>query len=189
MRVISGIARHVPLVTPEGLATRPTTDRIKETLFNIIRDRVFGSSFLDLYAGSGGIGIEALSCGASSAVFVEREKRALECINLNLKKTHLENKATVLAMDCANALAQLERTKESFDIIFMDPPYKAGEEKKILDILAYSSLVSDDTLIIVEAALENDLETIIPQGLEITRVKAYKSNKHYFIMRGASTKF
>ena len=91
MRVIAGKARRLPLVSPEGRGTRPTTDRIKETLFNILQDDIPGCRFLDLFSGSGAIGIEAISRGAKEAVFVEFGKEALSCIRANLKKTKLES--------------------------------------------------------------------------------------------------
>ena len=96
MRVIAGSARRLNLKTIEGLDTRPTTDRIKETLFNMINPRLPGSSFLDLFSGSGGIGIEALSRGAAQAVFVEQNPKAVECIRENLSTTRLEERAVVM---------------------------------------------------------------------------------------------
>ena len=95
MRVIAGKARRLPLVSPEGRGTRPTTDRIKETLFNILQDDIPGCRFLDLFSGSGAIGIEAISRGAKEAVFGEFGKEALSCIRANLKKTKLESQAVV----------------------------------------------------------------------------------------------
>ena len=99
MRVIAGTARRLKLVTPEGNDTRPTQDRIKETLFNMIQNQVPGAVFIDLFAGSGGIGIEALSRGAVRAVFVENNVNAYKCILENLKTTHFEEQATVLKQD------------------------------------------------------------------------------------------
>ena len=96
MRVIAGKARRLPLKTIEGLDTRPTTDRIKETLFNILQNDLYDIRFLDIFSGSGGIGIEALSRGAKEAVFVENNRAAVRCIQDNLKFTHLEQQATVL---------------------------------------------------------------------------------------------
>ena len=108
MRVIAGKARRLPLKTIEGLDTRPTTDRIKETLFNILQNDLYDIRFLDIFSGSGGIGIEALSRGAKEAVFVENDRAAVRCIQDNLKFTHLEQQATVLPFDVLAALARLE---------------------------------------------------------------------------------
>ena len=108
MRVIAGSARHLKLKTIEGMGTRPTTDRIKETLFNMLSFYVEESRFLDLFSGSGGIGIEALSRGASQAVFVEQNRKAAACIEENLNHTHLGEKAVVMSKDVMTALRILE---------------------------------------------------------------------------------
>ena len=104
MRVIAGTARSLRLKTPDGMDTRPTTDRIKETLFNMLQPYLGGALFVDLFSGSGGIGIEALSRGARHAYFVENEKRALACIQENLQFTHLAEQATILKTDVLSAL-------------------------------------------------------------------------------------
>ena len=121
MRVIAGKARRLNLKTIPGVETRPTTDRIKETLFNILQPQTADCRFLDLFSGSGAIGIEALSRGAAKAVFVEKNPRACNCIRENLTFTKLANDAMVLNMDVIQAMRSLEG-KEVFDIIFMDPP-------------------------------------------------------------------
>ncbi len=181
MRVIAGKARHLPLKTPPGSNTRPTTDRIKETLFNILQNEIPGASFLDLYAGSGAIGIEALSRGASSAVFTDRDKKAVSCIKENLAFTKLSG-GTVLAMDALQALKTLEG-REAFDVIFMDPPYGQGLEKEAFSWLRNSSLASEKTLLILEADLKSDLSWIEDAGFYIIREKTYKTNRHLFIKR------
>lgn len=182
MRVIAGSARSLKLKTLEGMDTRPTTDRIKETLFNIIGPTVYDSIFLDLFSGSGGIGIEALSRGAREAVFVENNPRAMRCIKENLKFTRLESKAATMTADVMNALYRLEGEKV-FDIIFMDPPYDRGFEKIVLEYLAESDLVYDDTTIIVEASRETDFSYTEELGFSVIREKVYKTNKHVFIER------
>ena len=131
MRVIAGSARSLKLKTLEGIETRPTTDRIKETLFNMISPQMYDCIFLDLFAGSGGIGIEALSRGAREAVFVEKNPKAMECVKENLKFTRLEKKGLTLTKDVMNALYQLEGEKV-FDFVFMDPPYNMGFGKRVL---------------------------------------------------------
>ena len=122
MRVIAGSARRLLLKTPEGMETRPTTDRIKETLFNMIQDDLYHCQFLDLFSGSGAIGIEALSRGARQAVFVENHPDAVETIRSNLNTTRLEEQAIVMNCDVMTALKRLEERGFSFDFIFMDPP-------------------------------------------------------------------
>ena len=135
MRVIAGSARSLRLKTLDGMDTRPTTDRIKETLFNIISPSIFDSIFLDLFSGSGGIGIEALSRGAREAVFVENNPKAMACIKENLKFTRLEAKAATMTTDVMDALYRLEGEKV-FDFIFMDPPYDQGLIPECLPLLA-----------------------------------------------------
>lgn len=183
MRVISGKARSVSLVTVKGMDTRPTTDRIKETLFNMIQYDIPNSYFLDLFSGSGAIGIEALSRGAKSAYFVENNRAAINCIKENLKKCRLEEDAKVLALDFHSALIQLEKQNIRFDIVFMDPPYNKGLEKEVLIFLSKSDLIDKDSVIIVEASLETELDDAILLGFEIIKEKKYKTNKHIFIRR------
>lgn len=181
MRVIAGEARRLPLVAPEGKDTRPTTDRIKETLFNIIQNDVPGAEFLDLFSGSGAIGIEALSRGAKSAVFVEIAKEALSCIDINLKKTKLKDYALVLPMEVSYGITKLSRMGRRFDIIYMDPPYRKEWEPKMLELLSASAILKEDALIIMETALDTPLDYIDEAAFELERVKEYKTNKHIFL--------
>ena len=183
MRVIAGKARRIPLKTMDGLNTRPTTDRIKETLFNIIQDDIYGCRFLDLFSGSGGIGIEALSRGAKEAFLVERHKTAAACIRENLEKTHLEKQAVLLCADVFEALRRLSATEAAMDIIFMDPPYNESLEKDVLAMLSSSPLADASTLIIVEADLSADFSYADSLGFDIIREKKYKTNKHMFLMK------
>lgn len=180
MRVIAGSAKRIQLKTLDGLETRPTTDRIKETLFNMIAPSMFGCVFLDLFSGSGGIGIEALSRGAKEAVFVENNPEAMACIRHNLETTKLMHKAMTITKDVMTALYRLEGEK-CFDIIFMDPPYQKALERKVLEYLAGSDLVYEDTMIIVEAAKDTDFSYLPDLGLYMAREKVYKTNKHVFI--------
>ena len=112
MRVIAGSARRLTLKTIEGMDTRPTTDRIKETLFNMIQNDIYGCTFLDLFSGSGAIGIEALSRGAKEAVFVEKNPKAADCIRDNLKAARLADKATLLNCDISDALKRIGKPEE-----------------------------------------------------------------------------
>lgn len=180
MRVIAGSAKRLQLKTLDGLETRPTTDRIKETLFNMISPYLYGCEFLDLFSGSGGIGIEALSRGAKEAVFVERNPKAVACIKDNLKYTKLDNKAVVLSSDVITALKKLGGTKK-FDYIFMDPPYNQELEKQVLEYLAESDLLNLGAVIIVEASKETDFSYLEAWGYTLLRRKEYKTNVHVFI--------
>ena len=181
MRVIAGSARRLLLKTIEGMDTRPTTDRIKETLFNMLNTQIPGCTFLDLFSGSGAIGIEALSRGAKQAFFVESNPEAVSCIRENLSRTHLEEGALVLNCDVIAGLKKLEGRNPRFDIIFMDPPYNHDLERQVLEYLTDSSLADEHTLIIIEADLHTDFSYVTDLGYELARSKEYKTNKHIFL--------
>lgn len=183
MRVIAGSARRLPLKTIEGSGTRPTTDRIKETLFNMIAEWIPDSTFLDLFAGSGQIGIEALSRGAREAVFVEKNPKASSCIEENLKFTKLQDRGTLMKTDVQSALRRLEGRK-TFDYIFMDPPYEMDLERGVLEYLASSDLINEEGVIIIEARLEDEFPYVEELGYSVIKVKKYKTNKHIFLERG-----
>lgn len=184
MRIIAGTARSLPLRSIEGRDTRPTTDRIKETLFNILQTGIEGCSFLDLFAGSGQIGLEALSRGASHAVFVENSKKACACIEENIRFTRFDARAKLLSMEASGALRTLEGN-DSFDYIFMDPPYQSGMEQEVLIYLAGSGLLKEDGVIIIEAAADTDFSYVSGMGLKVIREKKYKTNKHIFVTKEA----
>ena len=160
MRVIAGTARRLLLKTPEGMDTRPTTDRIKETLFNMIQGDIPGSIFVDLFSGSGGIGIEALSRGA-----------------------RFEDKATLLKQDAVSALSLI--SEKEVDIVFMDPPYQLQVERNVFSALKQQKYITEDTLIITEAALDRDFSFVEELGFTIVREKRYKTNKHVFCRKAA----
>ena len=121
MRIIAGTARSLPLKTIDGMDTRPTTDKTKETLFNVLQMDVPGAYFLDLFAGSGQIGLEALSRGGAYAVFIENNRKAAKCIEENIAFTRFDKQSMLLTMDVISGLHSLEG-KYTFDLIFMDPP-------------------------------------------------------------------
>lgn len=180
MRVISGKAKHMPLKSLEGNATRPTTDRIKETLFNMLQNEIGGCRFLDLFSGSGAIGIEALSRGADEVVFVENNSQAVRCIRSNLVFTKLEEGARLLQSDVFAAIEKLEG-EAPFDIIFMDPPYNELLERKVLEKLADSGIADKQTLIIAEASVQTTFDYLDKLGYELIKYKKYKTNAHVFI--------
>lgn len=182
MRVIAGSARRLLLKTPEGMDTRPTTDRIKETLFNMLMPYLSGATFIDLFSGSGGIGIEALSRGARKAYFVENSQKAINCITDNIEHTHFTEQAVVIKQDVFAALNGSIR-EEVVDIIFMDPPYNQQYEKRALELLKDASYITEDTLIVIEASLETDFDYVEKLGFTVTKEKLYKTNKHVFIKR------
>ena len=147
MRVVSGSARGTKLSSIDSLSTRPTQDRVKESLFNIIFDKIYECSFLDLFAGSGAIGIEALSRGANFATFCDINKESLEFVKSNLIKTKLIDKARVYNLDYKK---YLKETKEKFDIIFIDPPSKAEISVDALRMIKENELLKRDGFVVIE---------------------------------------
>jgi len=182
MRVIAGKARRILLKSLEGDSTRPTLDRYKETLFNTMQTYVPDSYFIDVFAGTGSIGIEALSRGAAKAVFIENNKKALAVIKENLEKTHLSENAEIIASDAVSALIRLEHTGPA-DVIFIDPPYNRGYELQVLKLLGTSKLVGEDTLVVVEASNETGLDEIASTGFNILKTKDYRTNRHIFLLK------
>ena len=168
MRVITGKARGVNLKTPEGLQTRPTTDRVKEALFSVIQFDVPTASVLDLFGGTGQLGIEALSRGAKKAVFVDESDKACRLIHENLKRTRLEGEGSVVRSDY---LAYLSRCREKFDIIFLDPPYAEVFLENALKKITEIDILQSGGIIVTERPLGKEL----PYDFEgYTRSKDYK---------------
>ncbi len=186
MRVIAGSARRQLLKTPDGLKTRPTQDRIKETLFNIIQNEVPGSLFCDFCCGGGGIGIEALSRGAVRAYFIENDKDALSCLVDNIKKTHFEDTAVVLRTDAAAALSRIH--EKHLDIIYIDPPYDSPLAAQIVQALYDMPYIDENTLIIVETSLTSDFSFLEDAGFVLEREKRYKTQRHLFIRKESQNK-
>lgn len=182
MRIIAGKARRLPLKTLPGRETRPTTDRIKETLFNILAPELDDANFLDLFAGSGQIGLEAVSRGAKHCVFVENNKKACDVIDENMHFTKLAEQCRIMQTDCLAALHQLEG-RERFDIVFMDPPYENKLEAELLSYLSHSAVLGENALIVIEAALDTDFSYVHSFGYEILKEKIYKTNKHVFLTK------
>ncbi len=182
MRVIAGTARSMPLRTVKGMDVRPTTDRTKETLFNIIQPWIPGGRFLDLYAGSGSIGIEALSRGASAAVFVEKSRAAQNLIEENLTFTKLIDKATIVKGDVQACLARLEG-QEPFDVVFMDPPFEHELEKETLILLSKSALLAKGGIVVVEARPGTDFSYLDALGFVKIKERVYSQSEHLFLQR------
>ncbi len=179
MRIITGTARGHKLLTPEGLDTRPTTDRIKESLFNIITFDLPECVFLDIFAGSGAIGIEALSRGAKRAVFIDESAVCTSIILENLKHTKLIEKSEVLNKDVFLGIAALCAKKEKFDIIFMDPPYGEGLVLPTLKAIADSGILKEDGYVIVERS--SKVQMLPMDGMKIIKEKKYKTTVMTFL--------
>lgn len=171
MRVITGKARGVQLKTPDGMLTRPTTDRVKEALFSIINFEIPGAKVLDLFGGTGQLGIEALSRGAKSAVFVDAREEACKLIRENLKRTKLEQDAAVVRSDY---LDYLGRCREQFNIIFLDPPYAEVFLENSLNRITEIDILQSNGIIVTERPLGKDIQC---NYLGFVRSRDYKYGK------------
>ncbi len=160
MRVISGSARGKKLISPAGLDVRPTLDRVKESVFNMIAFDIPNCSVLDLFCGSGALGIESLSRGAASAVFVDMSRDSLSFAKQNLVATRLESRAETVLSD---SITYIKNTTKTFDIIFIDPPYKAGLYEEVLSSILDKKLLNPDGKIVVESA--KDDPPLVPEGV------------------------
>jgi len=171
MRVITGKARGIQLKTPEGMLTRPTADRVKEALFSIINFDIPGAKVLDLFGGTGQLGIEALSRGAASAVFVDVREESCKLIRENLKRTKLEQDAKVIRSDY---LDYLSRCREQYNIIFLDPPYAEVFLENAIKRITEIDILQSDGIIVAERPLGKEL----PWEFEgYTRSRDYKYGK------------
>ncbi len=171
MRIIAGSARGLHIQAPKGRAVRPTLDRVREALFNMLRPWLKEARFLDLYAGTGANGIEALSRGAAHADFVDSAPSAIKCIQENLTRTHLDARATVRRMELPKGLSVLMK-EPSYDIIFADPPYEAFDYPALINEIAGQGLLAPDGIFVVEHDSATKLSEITLQLLH-TRSEKY----------------
>ena len=181
MRVIAGTARGVSLKTPDGLATRPTADRVKEAVFSILHFDLPGASVLDLFGGTGQLGIEALSRGAVSCDFTDESEAACKIIRENLKRAKFEALGSVFRSDYA---AYLRRCKKKYDIIFLDPPYANDFLENSLKLISEIDILQTGGIIVTERPLEKDL---LLEFAGYTRSKDYKYGKTLIAMYRKNT--
>jgi 16S rRNA (guanine(966)-N(2))-methyltransferase RsmD len=158
MRVIGGIFRGRSLRTVSGLKVRPTSDRLRETLFNILASRINHSRFLDVCAGSGAVGIEALSRGADEVTLIERNRQACNAIRTNLNALGITQNVTVINRDASVALNQLEQDARQFDLLYFDPPYASELYKSVMRQLGSGTLLTDNSVVIVEHRIKTPPE-------------------------------
>jgi len=185
MRVISGTARGKKLSSLEGLETRPTLDRVKEALFNIIQFDLKDAKILDLFSGSGALAIEALSRGATEAVLCDNSNKAIQIINRNLKDTRLEEKAKVINKDYLTVIKQLHNGSKKFNIIFLDPPYKTNHVIIAIEQILQYNLLEEDGIIIVETDDKNRIEEIKKnKNIEVYDTRKYGTVLIIFIRKG-----
>ena len=172
MRIISGKARGTKLYTLEGMQTRPTLDRVRESLFNIIQSDIQDAIILDLFAGSGAIGLEAISRGAKKAIFCDKEKSAINIIKKNIEKTHFEEKSEIYNMDYKECIEEIKHKK--IDIVYIDPPYDTDYVSKSIRKMIDLKIVNDETIMIIET---DDEERIIREiekiDVKITDIRVY----------------
>ena len=164
MRVIAGSARRLLLKAPDGMDTRPTADRVKESLFNMLNPDLYGCAFLDLFSGSGAIGIEALSRGAQRAVLVDASMECAGIIKQNLEVTKLGENAEIINEDVYAAIERLGRRGDKFDIIFMDPPYAAGYYVPVMEAIKKADILAAEGYIVSESA----------KGVDFTAAEGFK---------------
>jgi 16S rRNA (guanine(966)-N(2))-methyltransferase RsmD len=173
MRIISGTAKGTKLYTLEGISTRPTLDRVKESLFNIIYDDIEDASVLDLFSGSGAIGLEFASRGAKNVYLCDKSKSACEIIRKNIEKTHLEPKVKLYNLDFIKMIKEIK--DEKLDIIYIDPPYKTDFIKIAVSELIKNESIKEQTLIIAET---DEYEKITKQLAEIDNIRIIDKRKY-----------
>ncbi len=182
MRIISGTARGTKLFTLTGDNTRPTLDRVKESLFNIINKKIYEAKVLDLFAGSGAIGLEFASRGAEKVVLCDNSKEAINIINKNIEKTHLKEKVELIKSDAIIVLEKLKN--EKYDIIFLDPPYNSQLiEKTVKKVFSQDMLSTDGTLIVETDDEERILKEIEKYKKNIYDTRSYGRVKLIFLRK------
>lgn len=173
MRIITGSAKGTRLKAPRGLDTRPTTDRVKESIFNILGNAVDQAVVLDLYAGTGGLGLEALSRGATRAVFVDQSLASIAVIKDNIECTRMTAKAEIIKGDVVKTLERLTEKQALFDIVFCDPPYNKGYVTKVLQKLDSGTLLNQQSILIIEHSRHETLNDIPWKKLILKRNERY----------------
>ena len=191
MRVIAGTYRSCILKSLKGLALRPTSDRLRETLFNVLERGVVGSRFLDLFAGTGAIGIEALSRGAAEVVFVENHPQAAVLIHRNLESLGIRSGATVLAVDVIRGLEKLasrqKREVAGFNFIFLDPPYAAAKDySRVLEFLGSADFLASSGIVVAEHRRSFDLPEVAVDMLRYRVLKQGDAALSFYRRRAAT---
>ena len=174
MRIISGKARGTKLYTLEGIATRPTLDRVKEPLFNIINFDLEDAVVLDLFAGSGALGLEAISRGAKKVFLCEKNRNAANIVEKNIEKTKFQDQAILIRNDFEKAISFIEQLNEKIDVVFIDPPYKTDLIKKSLEKILDSDILNDDFIIIAET---DEPERIL-KDINILNINVFDTRKY-----------
>ncbi|MDY6086557.1 MAG: 16S rRNA (guanine(966)-N(2))-methyltransferase RsmD [Succiniclasticum sp.] len=188
MRIITGKARGLRLNVPKNYDVRPTADRVKESLFNILGNKVNGAQVLDLFAGSGNLGLEAWSRGAAGIQFVDNNRASLRLVESNITKCRAEAECTVLQCDAPTAIARLYKKGRRFDLIFADPPYNKELLQKVLANLAEYPVLAEGGRLIMEHSAHDEAETALPPEYVIFRRQKYGETCLSFVCYSADTK-
>lgn len=178
MRIIAGRCRGTQLLAPHGMDTRPTQDKVKESLFNMIQMDVPGASVLDLFAGSGALALEAISRGAESAVVVDKSREALDCIRKNVQKLRMEEEVCILNSDWAQAVGKCRTEAKRFDLVFLDPPYRMTELGEICQRLMQEGLLLPEAMLVLEHRTGVTLD--MPKEFLLEKERTYGDTQIHF---------
>lgn len=172
MRIITGSAKGCRLKAPKGLATRPTADRVKESVFNILSNAVMEAEVLDIFAGTGNLGLEALSRGAAKAVFVDKSSESIKIIKENAEQTRLVSQTEIIKGDVIACLERLARQAINFDLVFCDPPYSKGLVQQSLLVLDRLDILNDEALLVIEHDSKDDINLLL-EHINLIRSERY----------------
>lgn len=185
MRIITGSAKGTQLKAPRGLATRPTADRVKESVFNILGDIVIDAHVLDIFAGTGNLGLEALSRGATAAVFIDNSTESIDIIKANAERTKLTARTEIYKNDVTRALDKFVQNDRSFDLIFCDPPYNQGLIQIVLDRIENHSLLKPKGILVIEHSKHEKI-TDDWNNLQLRRVERYGETLVSFLLHNTN---
>lgn len=186
MRIITGRARGLQLTTPKNMDVRPTADRVKESVFNIIGSKIIGARVLDLFAGTGNLGLESWSRGAEAITFIDESKESLRLVESNIAKCRAQADCMVIKGNAVNVIDRLYRQGQRFDFAFCDPPYNKGWLDKIVAALKAAPLFKEGGYLIVERACHEEI-TLLPQEYELVRSEKYGETLIDFIRFNGSS--
>lgn len=186
MRIIGGSYKGRKIKTPRGAITRPTSDRVREALFNILRDDIYNSIFLDIFAGSGAVGLEALSRGAKFVTFIEKDITAYKVLKQNIKDLALQDKTSLLYDDFRHAINELGEDQKHYDIVFLDPPYNKNLITPCLNLLLKSTIIDANTIIVLQTSRKEPIEL---KGFTQIKQKKYGKTLLTFIIRSEDIEY
>lgn len=187
MRIITGRARGLKLTVPKNYDVRPTADRVKESLFSIIGSLIVDAKVLDLFAGTGNLGLESWSRGAREITFIDLSRESLKLVQSNIEKCKAQEACHVIKGSCIDVAMNLYKKGERFDFAFCDPPYSKGWIEKIIGVLEHYPFLNDGGYLIVERSAHDELPTL-PVGYTCTRTEKYGETKIDFILYEAAKK-